>query len=234
MSLSSGDLSGLTVNGQPLTTSPAGGRLGEGRLSALFDLRDRAAPEAQANLDAIARDLIERVTDPATDPTLAAGAPGLFTDRGAAFDPLDEVGLAGRIQLNTLVQPEAGGALWRLRDGLGAAAAGPGGFAERLTALAASLASARPQSSGGLSPGARTLSGLVSDIASAQSVQRLGAEASTAFATSRSETLRSALLEGGVDTDQEMQNLLLIEQAYAANARVIQSVDDMINILLGL
>ncbi|MDO8883655.1 flagellar basal body protein, partial [Pseudotabrizicola sp.] len=47
MTLASGSLSGLTVNGQPLSTSPAGGRLGEGRLSALFDLRDTLAPEAQ-------------------------------------------------------------------------------------------------------------------------------------------------------------------------------------------
>ncbi|MFN4154017.1 MAG: flagellar hook-associated protein FlgK [Paracoccaceae bacterium] len=234
LSLAAGSLSGLTVNGQPVTTTPAGGRLGEGRLSSLFDLRDRLAPEAQANLDALARDLIERVSAPAADPTLAPGAPGLFTDRGAAFDPLDEVGLAGRIQLNALVLPESGGALWRLRDGLGAAAAGPGGFSDRLTALAASLSVVRATVSGGLSPGARSLSGFASDIASAQSVRRLGAEAGTAFAAARSDALRSALLRNGVDTDQEMQNLLLIEQAYAANAKVFQAADDMIKILLGI
>jgi len=32
-----------------------------------------------------------------------------------------------------------------------------------------------------------------------------------------------------VDTDYELQNLLLIEQSYAANARVIQTVGDMID-----
>jgi flagellar hook-associated protein 1 FlgK len=31
-----------------------------------------------------------------------------------------------------------------------------------------------------------------------------------------------------------MQNLLLVEQAFAANARVIQTVDDLINTLIGL
>jgi flagellar hook-associated protein 1 len=234
MTLSSGSLSGLTVNGQPVATAPAGGRLGEGRLSAMFDLRDRLAPEVQANLDALARDLIERVSGPGVDPTIALGAAGLFTDLGGGFDPLEEVGLAGRIQINALVVPEQGGALWRLRDGLGAATSGPGGYAEHLTALAASLSMARTQVSGGLSVGARSLSGFASDIASAQSVKRLGAEAGTAFATARSDSLRSALLRDGVDTDQEMQNLLLIEQAYAANAKVIQTVDDMIQILLGL
>jgi len=85
-----------------------------------------------------------------------------------------------------------------------------------------------------LSPGARSLSGFASEIASAQSVRRLGAEAGTAFAAARSDALRAELLRAGVDTDEEMQNLLLIEQAYAANAKVFQTADDMIQILLGM
>ncbi|TGD65670.1 flagellar hook-associated protein FlgK [Tabrizicola sp. WMC-M-20] len=234
LSLAAGTLSGLTVNGKPLTTTPAGGRLGEGRLSALFDLRDRQAPEAQANLDALARDLIERVADPAVDPTRAPGAPALFTDNGSAFVPLNEIGLAGRITLNPLVEPDSGGALWRLRDGLGAAAPGPAGFEGRLTAVSGALSAVRVQASGGLSPGARSLAGFASDIASMQAVNRLSAESGTAFAGARAEGLRSALLRDGVDTDQEMQNLLMIEQAYAANAKVIQTVDELIKILLGL
>ena len=234
MTLDPGSLSALFINGQPLSTSPAGGRLGEGRLSALFDVRDHLAPEAQANLDALARDLIERVSGPAVDPTLAVGAAGFFTDRGTAFNASEEVGLAGRLQVNALVVPESGGALWRLRDGLGAVSAGPDGFAARLTALSAALGERRPQLSGGLSAGARSLSGFAADLTSAQSVKRLSAESSTAFASARSTTLRSALLRDGVDTDQEMQNLLLIEQAYAANAKVVQTADEMIKILLGL
>lgn len=234
MSLAGGTLSGLTVNGKPLSTSPAGGRLGEGRLSALFDLRDRLAPEAQANLDALARDLIDRVAAPGVDPTLAPGAAALFTDAGTALDPLNEVGLAARIQLNTMVDPDMGGALWRLRDGLGAAAPGPIGYSAQLNALSTALSAVRVQASGGLSPGARSLSGFAADIASSQSVNRLSAESGTAFASARAEGLRSALLRDGVDTDQEMQNLLVIEQSYAANAKVIQTVDELIKILLGL
>ncbi|MBC7142568.1 MAG: hypothetical protein H5U18_10515, partial [Rhodobacteraceae bacterium] len=34
--------------------------------------------------------------------------------------------------------------------------------------------------------------------------------------------------------DAEMQNLLLVEQAYSANARVIQVIDDLIQQLIGL
>lgn len=36
----------------------------------------------------------------------------------------------------------------------------------------------------------------------------------------------------GVDTDTEMQRLLQYEQAYAANARVIQAIDEMMNTIL--
>jgi flagellar hook-associated protein 1 FlgK len=36
----------------------------------------------------------------------------------------------------------------------------------------------------------------------------------------------------GVDKDQEMQTLLQIEQAYSANVRVIQVVNDMMQTLL--
>jgi flagellar hook-associated protein 1 FlgK len=36
----------------------------------------------------------------------------------------------------------------------------------------------------------------------------------------------------GVDSDAEMQRLLQYEQAYAANARVIRAIDEMINYLL--
>ena len=34
--------------------------------------------------------------------------------------------------------------------------------------------------------------------------------------------------------DQELQALLVIEKNYAANAKVLQTVDEMINTLLGL
>ena len=53
----------------------------------------------------------------------------------------------------------------------------------------------------------------------------------TSFAAARHSSLKTLELQNGVDTDQEMQSLLLIEQAYAANARVIQAVDEMLQSL---
>ena len=234
MTLASGALSGLTVNGQPLSTSPSGGRLGAGSLAAQFDIRDRLAPEAQAQIDGLARDLVERFSAPGLDPTLAPGAPGLFTDGGGAFNAANEAGLASRLRLNANVQPELGGALWRLREGLGAATPTAPGAPGQLPEWSAALMLLRVPASGNLGDGARSFASVASDMTSSVSVKRLGAVSESAFAAARSSDIRSELLRDGVDTDVELQSLMQIEKAYAANAKVIQTVDDMLAQLLGI
>ncbi|RYI34643.1 MAG: flagellar hook-associated protein FlgK, partial [Acetobacteraceae bacterium] len=117
-----GGLSGITINGRPYDTAGSASPILGGSLGALFALRDDLAVGAQGKLDAVARDLVERFSATGIDPTLTPGAPGLFTDDGAAFDPLNEIGLAGRLTLNAAADPAQGGALFRLRDGLGSAA----------------------------------------------------------------------------------------------------------------
>ena len=233
MTIGSGALSGLTINGMPV---PSGddGVLGGGRLGAMLAIRDDLAPGAQAQLDALARDLIERFETPAVDPTLAPGQPGLFTDAGAVLDPLLEEGLAGRIRLNALVDPAAGGQLWRLRDGLGAATPGNVGDATLLNSLGAALSAGRLPSSGNFIGAARSASGLAADVLSGIASARQQAEFRESYSVSRQEALTELQLADGVDTDAEMQNLLLVEQAYSANARVIQVIDDLIQQLIGL
>lgn len=41
-------------------------------------------------------------------------------------------------------------------------------------------------------------------------------------------------LAQGVDTDAEMQKLMIIEQAFAANAQVVTATDEMLQLLLGM
>jgi flagellar hook-associated protein 1 len=187
----------------------------------------------QAKLDAVARDLVERFADPALDATRAPGAAGLFTDGGAAFSPANETGLAQRLQLNAAADPLRGGALWRLRDGLGATSPGAQGNAALLNALSGALNAQRAPASGGFSVGTRSYDTLVADMVSGVATQRLTAQGETTFANARLDHLRKTELTGGVDTDQEMQTLLLIEQAYAANARVMKASSDMIETLIG-
>lgn len=233
MTIGSGALSGLTINGMPVPSTDDG-VLGGGTLGATLAIRDDLAPGAQRQLDALARDLIERFEAPGVDPTLTPGQPGLFTDAGAVLDPLLEEGLAGRLRLNALVDPAAGGQLWRLRDGLGAAAPGNVGDATRLTSLGAALSTGRVPSSGGFIGAARSASGLAADVLSGIASARQQAEFRESFSVSRQEALTELHLADGVDTDAEMQNLLLVEQAYSANARVIQVIDDLLQQLVRL
>ncbi|MHC0051987.1 flagellar hook-associated protein FlgK [Actibacterium sp. D379-3] len=234
MTLGSGALSGLTLNGQPVSTEGAHSPIAGGSLAALFDQRDVWAADAQAELDAVARDLIERFQQPGLDPSQPPGAAGLFTDGGLAFNPANETGLSARLALNPVVDPAQGGDLWHLRAGLGATDPGNAGDATLLNAFADALAESRAPASGRFSGAARSTSSLASEYLSFVASTRQGAEADQSYAHAKGEALRAAELAGGVDTDQELQNLLMIENAYAANARVVQTIDDLIQTLLSI
>jgi flagellar hook-associated protein 1 len=234
MTLASGGLSGLTVNGRSVDTAGSSSPILGGRLAALFAVRDELSVSAQGKLDAMARDLVERFSAAGVDPTLSPGDPGLFTDQGAAFLPANETGLAGRIALNAAADPTQGGALFRLRDGLQAATQGPPGDASLINRLQQALTDIRPLSSTGFVAGQRGLSDLAADILSDVSSRRLSADSDASFSAARLTALEDLERQGGVDTDQEMQMLLVIEKNYAANAKVIQTVNDMINTLIGL
>ena len=234
MTLQSGALSGLQINGRDVDLTGNFNAIAGGRLEGLFIVRDELAVTEQARLDSVARDLISRFEDPAVDPTLAPGAPGLFTDNGAALDPTQEIGLAGRISVNALADPGQGGALFRLRDGLGAATAGEVGNASLLNTLVDTLNAAEVPVSGGFSGAARSVTGLTAEFVSFVGIARESAEAAQSFAIGQAEGLKELELRNGVDNDQEIQRLLLVEQAYGANARVVQTVDDLIQTLLAI
>ncbi len=230
----SGLLSGLTINGNPVDTSSSNSSMRGGSLIANFEVRDELAIETQSQLDAVARNLVERFQSPTTDPTLGPLDAGLFTDTGVAFDPLNEEGLSARLEINALTDPQNGGEIRRLRDGLGAIIPGNVGNATQLQRLATALQDPQTVVSGGFSPTARGMTTLVSDLLSSYGTARQAAEADVAYGNVQYETFKTLELQAGVDTDREMQELLLVEQAYAANARVLQTADELIQMLIGL
>ncbi len=229
MTMASGGLQGLTLDGAPIAGAAGAGRLGGGSLGAAFTLRDDTLVGAQAGLDAVARDLIDRFATPIADPTLAVGDAALLTDAGLAFDPLDQVGLAGRISVNATVDPAQGGASWRIRAGVNATTPGVVGDGTQIDRWSDALSGTRSLSSGGI---ARSASGHAASLVSTIGGQRLGVEEELSFQTARWDTLRQSELANGVDSDHELQMLLRIEQAYAANARVMQTVQSMIQTLM--
>ncbi len=72
----------------------------------------------------------------------------------------------------------------------------------------------------------------LAEFSATVTTRRVGSEAELAARNARLNTISERMLTGGVDSDAEMQKLLQYEQAYAANARVIRALDDMINQLL--
>ncbi|THH34806.1 flagellar hook-associated protein FlgK [Aliishimia ponticola] len=232
MTLEDGNLSGLTMGDLTLRTGSANSSVPGGTLAAQFEIRDELGTSAHEQLDAFARDLIERFQDPAVDPTLAAGDPGLFTDGGFAFDPADEVGIASRISLNAAVDPAQGGESWRLRDGLNAVTSGPVGQASLLNTLRATLSVENTPASGSFGTGAFSLPELASSLLSQVGVDRLSSEQSLSFASATYFEMSQAENAAGVDTDQELQQLMLMEQAYSANARMLQVVSEMMDTLM--
>ncbi|SFI11893.1 flagellar hook-associated protein FlgK [Albimonas pacifica] len=235
MTLASTGLNALILDGEPIAAGTGDGPLDGGALGAQFAIRDVAAPEAQAQLDAIAQDLILRFEDPAVDPTLAPGDPGLFTDEGGAFDPLDVVGLAARIEINAAVDPAQGGAAWRMRDGINAVVEGPAGLDTLSRAHLAAMREPMATPAGSGVSGSRSFMDLVDSVASLRARAAADAEAAAAFADGRYAIKAEAEASStGVDSDREMSDLLLVEQAYAANARVLQTLDGLLRRLLDI
>ncbi|KAA2315531.1 flagellar hook-associated protein FlgK [Pseudooceanicola sediminis] len=232
MTRDNGLLSGLTINGVEINTDSATGPVSGGRLGALFQIRDTLSVEAQANLDTTARDMVERYQDAGLDSTRAPGDPGLFTDSGFAFATADEVGLSGRIEVNAIVDPSRGGATWHLRAGLGAATSGSAGESTLLNDMLEAMNTRRVPTSAVFGTTGISAAGLASSLESVVGSRRNQADQQLSFASTKSSELKERLLADGVDTDQEMQRILLIEQTYAANARIVQTVESMIDTLM--
>lgn len=233
-SLDNGGLSGLSIDGFDIHSSGESSRMKGGRLAALFTLRDETLTGYQTEVDALARNLVERFQDSTLDPTLAAGDAGLFTDGGQAFEPVNETGLARRIALNTQADPDSDGASWRLRDGLQAAAQGNTGDGGLILSMIDRLSEATPVASGSRSGLTETMASLTSNLLSGVGADLTRNEDRLSFAAARSSELSEQKLRSGVDSDSELQKLMQIEKAYAANAQVLRTVDQMIDVLLGI
>lgn len=233
--IANGALSGITLNGQdvPIGEDALLGFLDGGTLSATFELRDKTIPDFTASLDGVTADLITRVQGLADDPTLAPGQAGLFTDNGLAFDPLNTVGISSRITVSASIDPSQGGTLTNLRDGLNAVTVGDAGNADVLRGLQDALsASIAPPAGSGLT-GQRGAAGFASELSATLLTAQSRADEDVVFRSARVDVLADAeKADVSVDTDQELSRLLVVERTYAANARVIEVIDSLLERLL--
>jgi flagellar hook-associated protein 1 FlgK len=231
-----GGLSGITVDGQDIAPgSGYAGAIRSGRLAALFEIRDTTMPQAQAQIDQIASALadgFQRVDATVT----AAGMTGLFTNGGLAHDntdPAQVIGLAARITVNSLVVPEQGGSLWRIRTGMNATAPGDPGDQTQIRAFQDLFnESVAFNPAAGLAASA-TIGDYATQFVGFQGNQRAAVDDLSRYQSTISDTLKTQRLDvEGVNVDDEMQKMLLIEQSYAASAKVIEAVRDMLDKLL--
>ena len=231
-----GSLSGLSVDGQNITPgSDSTFAIQSGLMAGYFAVRDDVAFNFLEQVDSLAADLISRFSNDALDPTKAPGAAGIFTDNGGPVDPTNIDGIAQRMTINAAVDPAQGGLVSRFRDGVGATTEGPAGDATIPASLLNAFTERQPVSAGTGLTGTLSVSEAVAGVTSLIGEERIRSDAVLSSARARAEILSDAeIAQTGVDTDQELQSLLLIEQAYTANARVIQTINDMFNRLLEL
>jgi flagellar hook-associated protein 1 FlgK len=164
--------------------------------------------------------------------------PGLFTAGGMFHDrsdPAEIVGMADRIAVNPVVDPDQGGAAWRIRDGVGAAIPGTAGDATQVFRFLATFDDLLTYPADtGLAP-TLSLSATAAELVSGQHSARAEAATRAERQALVADTLRQAHTNAtGVNVDNELQRMLQLERSYAANANVVQTAARMLDELLSL
>ena len=232
MTLENGALSGLTQKQGTASVSisigSGSGVFDGGSLGALFEVRDTIVPGFTNELDLYAADLVARFQG--VSDSLDADGAGLFVD---SLGTGETAGLAGRIALNAAVDPDQGGAVYRLRDGLSASASGVEGDGSLLQALSDAMTAERAPT-GFASQTAKNDSATMASEISAYFVGRAArVDDDLSYQSARAETLAEEELNAvGVDSDSQLQFLTVVEQAYAANAKVLSVIDELMQTLL--
>lgn len=222
----------LMAGNQDITPFKDGVRgIQHGSLAGLSELKRETIPQFSQQLDEYARGLIQTFEE--ADASLATGEAGLFTDNGIAFDPANITGLASRLQINSKISSTGEAQVWRIRDGLGATSPGAGSETVQINAFLAGLDTAMNAATGTGIPAEVTLRDFSAEMITSQAATRARAENDFNAAASAAEVVMSARRNSeGVNIDDEMQQLLLIEQSYAANSRVLTAVSEMIDTLI--
>lgn len=248
-----GSLPGVTLNGLDITAQLRGGRLAEA-----IELRDRTLPRIQAELDLAAATLAQRLQ--AQGLRLFVDTNGTVPPAGAAYAGGQALGFAGRIGVNPAVAADPGrlrdGTHAVVADPSGATnftpnpAGGPAGFTtlvdrvrqygfgrEAATGIAwgtiptsalgpdGSLTSPFVAPATARDYAARLIGLHAADRAGATAAKQDAAELRTAL------TSRFAK-QSSVDVDAELARMVALQNAYAANARVLSTVQTAWDTLL--
>ncbi len=200
-----------------------------GTLAGLFDLATKALPEVKEQLDGLAKLVIDRFA--ASDDTLDVGENGLFHDSNIGAGAGQLTGLAARITVNAAVDPEKGGLSSKIVTGLGSKTPLESGS----NVLVNKMIKAIDLKDNAVTPmgTAISISDYAANMVSRQQQLRVQAENQATQAHTAGATIAASRMNlQGVNIDDEMQQLLVIEKSFAANAKVLTTLQNMLDTLL--
>jgi flagellar hook-associated protein 1 FlgK len=213
----------VTVNGQPVAISQSGS------IAANLAARDQVLPQIAGQLDQFAGNLISGFQS--ADPTVGAGQTGLFVESGTP-PASGDTGLAGTIAVNPLVDPNQGGEAWRIQSGVQATTQGNAGDTTVIDDFIGALGNAQSYTASGL-PSSMSLTSAASQIAGLQQSTLTNWTSVNTSRATQAQTATTALSNAtGVNVDDQMQKLLVVQQTYQASAQVIQVASSMMDSFL--
>ncbi|SNS45414.1 MULTISPECIES: flagellar hook-associated protein FlgK [unclassified Azospirillum] len=231
-----GGLSGLKVEGVDI--APASGspqRIAGGRIAGLFAIRDEAMPEAQRQVDEVASVLTSLFQSADASVTgTGSSATGLFTDNGQphnrAAGPV--LGMADRIRVNDRVLLSAGGDPSRVVTGLHASG-GDIGNTKQVAAFIGTFSTRTSFSAAAGLSTSNTIKNYANAAISQQHTTRAAAQNSATTLNVKLETVKASREAAeGVNIEEELQDLMLLERSFAANAQIMQAAGRMLDKLL--
>ena len=247
----SGLIPPIMMGGVDVTTMMKGGRLGE-----YLKLRDQTLPRYQAELDICAAEIADRFR--AEGLKLFTNGTGTVPNPDVAYSGSNMIGFAGKISINPAVRSE----IRLIRDGTETIpgtpgftpndpATGPAGFTLLIDRILEY--SFGDKKSNGVSWGGFATTGLGPDgslsspFGAPRAIEEFAAlltsfQTSDSAAAGAAVTTAKALSDGlearftrqsRVDVDGEMASLVQLQNAYAANARVLSTAQTMWDTLFG-
>ncbi len=235
----------LTIDGVPVKVGQDGNTTSKGTLAALLQVRDVVIPQFQSQLDETARGLITMFAEHDQSGGGLPDQPGLFSWQGfTAGDALPTAattvtGLANILIVNPLVSKSQGGDPTLLRDGGINGAAyisntnGDAGFSTLLDShVAAFDADINFDFTTGVDPSATIGSYATSSVGWLEQMIRESASAKETKEASLTRSSEALSNKVGVNLDEELSLLLQLEQSYKASAKIISTVDTMLQSLL--
>lgn len=205
------------------------GNITDGTLGGLIQLRDTILPLAQDQLDSLAFELAQQFD------TITVGGNtaniDLFVDAGSAI-PAGDQGFSAEIQVNATVTATP----TILRDGNGGTFTASGVSDSSLPLAIIDMFDTAQTfvAVTGLNNTA-TIEGFAAELISYQANQKADYESQLQFQDQVRNLLQERLRdESGVNVDEELASLIQLESAFSASARVLTTVQEMLDELLAV